>query len=737
MKTPSSQRYINYGFLGIALLLFGAWAHFFGTGWPPPLAILAGMAIGAGVYFGFQLLFWLLGRAFGRLPRAFNRSLPAITATIVLAKYLGFGLPDPVYYVAATTLVATALLLGLSLGGGRLLAAVGILFSLLVLGAGAYWFWQEGSDPFARDLPRPVPPAGLRTLAEAGLGSPAAPGDFAVETFTYGSGSDRRRPEYAAGVRFTTPTVDAGRLLPEWKGKKKKWRERYWGFGVTDFPLNGRVYLPAGIGPFPLVLIVHGNHAMIDYSDGGYAYLGELLAGRGMIAVSVDENFINGHWSGDFRGREMPTRAWLLLRHLAQWREWNDTPDHELYGRVAMDRILLVGHSRGGEAVSIAAAFNRLPAFPDDALERFDFQFGIRGVVSIAPTDYRYHRQIELENLHYLSLQGSYDADEVSFWGLRPYRRLQFTDGGDWFKAGVYLHRANHGQFNGTWGRSDFGPPGGWLLNTQPLLSAEAQQQAAQVFISAFAEAALNDDRRYLPIFENTHRAGDWLPNNYYLTHYAVAGDRILQDFEEDLDPLTGADSIRIHAEHLRVWREENLSTRDGGSQQNNAVVLGWDYGEANSSDSLASYTLELPMPPTRNIDSASHLLLTLGRGDFSELKTDDQPEPSDSAAMAPLDFHIRLTDRNGATALLALSQVKAIAPPLYSQFMKLPGPSERVGEPWEVQLETFALPLADFRGWAFDVRQLSRIEILFDQSPRGVIVVDNIGLGRRNGSGL
>ena len=41
-------------------------------------------------------------------------------------------------------------------------------------------------------------------------------------------------------------------------------------------------------------MIVHGNHLMTDYSDPGYEYLGNLLASRGYIVVSVDENFLNG-----------------------------------------------------------------------------------------------------------------------------------------------------------------------------------------------------------------------------------------------------------------------------------------------------------------------------------------------------------------------------------------------------------------------------------------------------------
>ena len=51
--------------------------------------------------------------------------------------------------------------------------------------------------------------------------------------------------------------------------------------------VTGQIYRPLGDGPFPLVLIVHGNHNMKDYSDPGYGYLGELLPSRGYIFASV------------------------------------------------------------------------------------------------------------------------------------------------------------------------------------------------------------------------------------------------------------------------------------------------------------------------------------------------------------------------------------------------------------------------------------------------------------------
>ena len=103
-----------------------------------------------------------------------------------------------------------------------------------------------------------------------------------------------------------------------------KARAWYWGFDAKHFPRNGRVWYPAGEGPFPLVLIVHGNHTMEEHSDPGYAYLCEHLASSGFIAVSVDENFFTGagraastrrterapgcSWSTSASGRSGPPR---------------------------------------------------------------------------------------------------------------------------------------------------------------------------------------------------------------------------------------------------------------------------------------------------------------------------------------------------------------------------------------------------------------------------------------------
>ena len=348
--------------------------------------------------------------------------------------------------------------------------------------------------------------------------NPARPGPHGVLTLYYGSGTDKNRPEYRDSVEIATATVDASKLVD--LGNSEDSRNEYWGFAPDSFPINARVWYPDEPGPHPLVLVVHGNHNMRDFSDPGYDWLGELLASRGYILASVDMNFINGGIRGENDGR-----GWLLLKHLQAWQRFNADPDGPFAGRVDMNNIALIGHSRGGEAVALAAAFNRLERYPDDASLEFDFNFNIRSIVSIAPVDGQYlpaDRRAPLNDVNYLVFHGSHDGDVTSFHGLRIFNRLRLDPGADLFKSAVYVYRANHGQWNTVWGAHDNGPRSPRILELGGLLPPEEQREFGRVFISAFLDITLRGDDRYRPLFRDHRVAGDWLPPDH--VHHPLHG---------------------------------------------------------------------------------------------------------------------------------------------------------------------------------------------------------------------
>ncbi|PKP34704.1 MAG: hypothetical protein CVU00_05620 [Bacteroidetes bacterium HGW-Bacteroidetes-17] len=433
-------------------------------------------------------------------------------------------------------------------------------------------------------------------LALEDVPDPSIIGEYVVKTTSYGSGKDRR-DIFGKDAHIITESVNAKPFVNKLSGRFNKLRLKYWGFNRTKFPINGRVWYPEGEGKFPLVLIVHGNHSMREYSDPGYAYLGEFLASRGFIVVSVDENFLNGDWTQNYK-TESDGRGWVLLKHLSVWRAWEKNPENPFYGKVDMDNISLIGHSRGGEAVAIAASFNNLSHYPDDAKVKFDFNFNIKSIIAIAPVDGQYKpsdQPTPLKNINYLLLHGSHDSDVSSFSGDKQFKRIKFDDGAYKFKTSIYIYRANHGQFNTVWGNHDSGMPGALLLNTKALLKGEEQRQIAKVYMGAFLEMTLKGNQSYLPIFKDYRYAEKWLPETLYINRFEDSETNILVDFEEDIDVTTSTiDGGKLIGEELRIWREEDFGFRQGtGLRLNKAVYLGWENPEIKK-DSISPDSTEM-----------------------------------------------------------------------------------------------------------------------------------------------
>ena len=593
--------------------------------------------------------------------------------------------------------------------------------------------------------------------------NPGDKGTYPVLTMYYGNGTDKHRREYKDSVKIKTPTVDASPFV-EMSPDVAKDRDGYWGFGVKKYPLNGRVWYPAGDGPFPLVLIVHGNHDMTDYSDPGYRYLGELLASRGFILVSVDENFINGGLRGESDGR-----AWLLLKHLEQWKKWNDSTTNPFYHKVDMDNIALMGHSRGGEAVGIAAAFNRLSHYPDDANVKFKFNFNIKSVFAIAPVDGQYKPAgvfTPVENVNYMVIHGSHDGDVSSFNGLRLYQRLKFTDGKPWFKAAWYVYRANHGQWNTVWGNTDNGPRSGRYLDLRGLISPDEQRQFSRVVIGAFLEATLHGKSEYLPMFRDHRLAGAWLPKTMYITRFQENGYRPIATYDEDVDVTTGSiPGVTISAESLSTWKENPLVLRNGNDPLNtNAVTLGWNNHIAGKDTAKlgkpASYTITLTDSAAAAVHTGPNAALYISLAPTDQApgprspardttkkdstakppaKDTTKPPPKKKAEKdtTPVDLTVELVDASNNTARLPLSQFGKPRRPLEIHILRRADEErQRFPTTYELVLQTYVMPMADFVKVApsFDPSHLRSIRLIFDRLVAGTVVMDDVGISDRAG---
>ena len=620
--------------------------------------------------------------------------------------------------------------------------------------------FASACTPALKLTPSDAPTVLAHQVLEAA--DPGLPGPYEVLQLYYGSGTDKNRVEYRDSVAITTEPVDASKLVS--LGGAADSRNEYWGFTPKEMPLNARVWYPKGDGPFPLVLVVHGNHSMRDFSDPGYDYLGELLASRGYILASVDENFINGARA------ENDARGWFLLKHLGEFEHFNEEEGNPFEGKVDMSNVALIGHSRGGEAVANAAAFNQLTHYPDDASLTFDFDFDIKGIVSIAPVDGQYlptGRGVVVEDMSYLTFHGSHDGDVTSFHGLRIYDRLRFNDSGDFrFKAAVYVYRANHGQWNSVWGSGDIGPRSARTLDLRGLIPQVDQRRFAEIYVSSFMEVVLKGRQEYLPIFRDHRVIGQWLPSTMYITRFETNAFRPLATFEEDIDVTRGTeDGVSLRGVSLSTWREATLMLRSSNrpttsaSQENQAVTLGWNNRIAGADTTrhrpAASYSVELGgRLAARWVLGRQHSLeFMLGPTDSTPRPRRDASQPAATSAqnddgsgrgragrargrddleMPAVDLSIQLEDAAGRTSSVVLSEYGAIRRPLETHVMRRSDQEcQRCTAPWELILQTYSIPLSDFveQNAALDLRQLSAIRFLFDRVHAGEVVVDQIGI--------
>jgi large repetitive protein len=270
---------------------------------------------------------------------------------------------------------------------------------------------------------------------------------------------------------------------------------------LFDLRLTGRICYPsdpanpgkvAGPAPVPVVAILHGNHDALFASSAsgvitttsvtlasgatatlpvkdvvkisevgnhlGYEYLQKELARNGIASISVDTNVAN------FKDCMIQSRADMLLATLDEWRKQAQASPDFKDKFDFQNRVGLMGHSRGGDAVVRAALDNHTRTPRDPNAPQTNDRYGITAVCSLAPTDFTgiYSNAMELKRDHqvsYLVVYGSLDTD-VAGWaqgsagpfaaetgtGFRLYDRASCD------KAMIFVKGACHNRFNTNWG---------------------------------------------------------------------------------------------------------------------------------------------------------------------------------------------------------------------------------------------------------------------------------------------
>ena len=695
---------------------------------------LAALGLGHGLY---ALLAWTTGglaRAVGAGTVAAAGGLAVLSLAFMGTPPVVAGLLTGIGLLACGGVVAAVVAIRAS-GSVPVRVAVATLGLATSAVATGWWFWPGGSFPTGS-----LPPIEERVpVTEPGEPDPVAarladPGPYPTAGFAYGDPASRFARAVGRDAVVPVPSVDLSDRV-ELSAVARPLRALALGHGPEATPRNALVTYPVGVdGPAPLALIVHGNANLFVRSEAGYAAIAERLASHGTVVASVDASTFNALPIVGGLDGENDARALQLLAHLHLWSDGSLTPGADGVPNdlpaVDPDRIALIGHSRGGEAATLAAVFDRLGALPDDARrslsERFGGPYRPAAVVAIAPSDQQHRpgdRPARLIGPDYLVLHAGHDADVFAVFGDRQYERTDVAPGG--LRASVFLHRATHSGFNDRWGPSDVRPPLDRAMNATNVMDPAAQQGLAATLTAAFLERSLNGNDDAAAIFRDPATLAAHAPPGAVRLRFDDGRGRVIAGFQEDVDPRTGTlPGTEIEAAGLTVWREADPRLRRDEPREANVAHLGWRASEEDEDPPYWQVTRTvLPLPRLQPGDA---LRLELAAG-TEPLPGDDAP-PHD-----PPDAWIELIDDEGRVASVRLSEAGPLPRALPTRFTRLPAfATDRLRPAAYPLLQRLDVPVASFleREPELDLDRLRTVRLRFDATVEGSLLLRSLAFG-------
>ncbi|GHD88451.1 S9 family peptidase [Streptomyces naganishii] len=299
------------------------------------------------------------------------------------------------------------------------------------------------------------------------------------------------------------------------------------------------VVAPRGAtGRRPLALFLHGRHATCykphtDEVTGdwpcpagtrpvpsyrGYLQDQQLLASQGYVTVSISANGVNGQDSAAEDGGAQ-ARSSLVRAHLARWAGWAAHPA-TAPGAVRkappadLSRVLLVGHSRGGEGVNRAAMDSLYPPPASQDPLRGPARWNIKGIVLIGPTVFG---QNPVADVPSTTILPGCDGDVSDLQGEVYVDGTRGVSGGAALHSAVYVTGADHNFFNTEWtpGKAEAPAEDDFYdipdqrdpvcsPGTRTRLTADQQHRAGATYIAAAARLFVAGDDRVRPLLDGS-----------------------------------------------------------------------------------------------------------------------------------------------------------------------------------------------------------------------------------------
>ncbi|HZF91800.1 hypothetical protein [Streptomyces sp.] len=416
--------------------------------------------------------------------------------------------------------------------------------------------------------------------------------------------------------------------------------------------MRGVVVAPKGAtGKRPLALFLHGRHATcyvpggseedvtIDWpcaagaqpipSHRGYLKDQKLLASQGYVTVSISANGINGQ-DAEAEDAGAQARSSLVRKHLARWADWSArpsaAPEAVRKAPVAdLSRVLLVGHSRGGEGVDRAALDSLYPPPSAQDGQPGRARWTIRGTVLIGPTVFG---QNPVPDVPSLTILPGCDGDVSDLQGQVYVDGTRGVSRGKALHSAVYMTGANHNFFNSEWTPGEAKAPANDDFWDDPedrdpvcspgsatRLTAQQQHRAGATYIAAAARLFVAGDDRVRELVDGTGRRAPSADPARVLTHAVgagrgagflpdgpmkVTGGRLCAAVDPDPKAACLSEEVSGGSPHFARWWPER-------EQGRRAVALKWSAagtpvrirpGKAVSLKGAKSLALRVIVPP-------------------------------------------------------------------------------------------------------------------------------------------
>ncbi|MFF3846726.1 alpha/beta hydrolase family protein [Streptomyces sp. NPDC002328] len=311
---------------------------------------------------------------------------------------------------------------------------------------------------------------------------------------------------------------------------------------AAPIEMQAVVVAPKGAtGKRPLALFLHGRHTTcfkpddpdyisIDWpcptdtksipSYKGYLKDQQLLASQGYVTVSISANGVNGQ-DADVDDAGAQARSSLVRQHLARWAGWSANPAAAPAAvrkapKADLSRVLLVGHSRGGEGVNRAAMDSLYPAPAAQDGYKGPVRWKIRGTVLIGPTIFG---QNPVADVPSATILPGCDGDVSDLQGEVYVDGTRGVSKGAALHSALYMVGANHNYFNSEWtpgtaaapAWDDFGDDGDQpdpvcAPGAATRLTADQQHHAGATYIAAAARLFVAGDDRARPLLDGSGR---------------------------------------------------------------------------------------------------------------------------------------------------------------------------------------------------------------------------------------